>query len=142
MGNADDLRVVLYTQDGATRVHIEAEVTAEGDLRVAGHDIGEAPKKWFGNDDYEYIVTVRALHKEPLLQALKTTQFNDDASAEARLREIASQQGLPYEWVTQDGDHRLLAMIAATFGNDASAVSRFRDFVRAQGIPSDWFSWP
>ena len=136
------MQITLYRQDGATRVHIDATMTDDGDLQVGGHDIGEAPKQWFGHDDYEYIVTVRRPHKERLFLALKATYFSDDATAEARLQDLARQQHIPYDRITQDDDYRLLALIAATFGDDASAVSRFRDFVRENDIPHEWFSWP
>ena len=136
------MRLTLYKHHGPTRIHIEAQVTDGGDLQVAGHDIGKAPKEWFDHDDYEYIVTVRKPNKERLFLALKAMHFSDDASAEARLREVARQKNIPYDWFKQDKDHLLLAMIAATFGDDASAVSRFRDFAQEKNIPSEWFSWP
>ena len=136
------MHITLYEHHGATRIYIEASMTDDGDLQVAGHDIGEAPKKYFGNADYEYIVTVREHNKERLFQALKAAHFSDDASAQARLRALAEQKNIAYETLTQDKDRLLLAMIAATFGDDASAVSRFRDFANEQHIPQEWFSWP
>ncbi len=136
------MRITLYKQEGATRVHIDAEVKGNGDLEVGGHDIGEAPKKWWGHDDYEYIVTIRRPHKERLLLALKAAAFSDDAATESQLQDLARQKNVPYKWFKRDKDHLLLALIAVLFGNDSSAVSRFRDFASENDIPYEWFSWP
>lgn len=92
------MRVKLYEQHGATRVHIDAAVTDEGDLQVAGHDIGEAPKKWWGHDDYEYIVTIRKKDKDRLLLALIEATFGGDGSAVSRFRDFAQEKDIPYEW--------------------------------------------
>ena len=43
------MHTILYEHRGPTQIYIEASVTDDGDLRVAGHDLGEAPKKYFGN---------------------------------------------------------------------------------------------
>ncbi len=94
------MRVKLYEADGATRVHIDASVTDDGDLQVAGHDIGEAPKKWWGHDDYEYIVTIRKKDKDRLLLALIEATFGDDASAVSRFRDFAREKDIPYGWFT------------------------------------------
>ncbi len=134
------MHVTLYRQDGATRVHIDASVTDDGDLQVAGHDIGEAPKKWWGHEDYEYVVTVRRQHKERLLQALRAAQSGGDASTASQ--EVAGKKTLFDRWFTKDKDRVLLNLIAAQFGDDASAVSRFRDFVQERSVPYEWFSWP
>ena len=117
-------------------------MTKAGDIEVGGHDIGEAPKQWWGHDDYEYIATVRKPHKKRLLLALKAAHFNDDASAEARLRDLARQKNISYKRLTKNDDHLLIALIAAVFGDDPSAVSRFRDFARDNDIPCEWFTWP
>ena len=94
------MRVKLYEQDGATRVHLDASVSDDGDLQVAGHDIGEAPKKWWGHDDYEYIVTIRKKDKDRLLLALIEARFGDDTSAVSRFRDFAWEKDIPNEWFT------------------------------------------
>ena len=134
------MRVTLYKQEGATWIHIDAAVTDDGDLQVAGHDIGEAPEKWFGHDDYEYIVTIRKQNKDRLFLALKAV--GDDSSAESQFRDFVQEKNIPNKWFKKDKDHLLLALIAAQFGDDASAVSRFRDFAQQKDIPYEWFSWP
>jgi hypothetical protein len=131
------MRVKLYEQHGATRVYIDAAVTDEGDLQVAGHDIGEAPKKWWGHDDYEYIVTIRKEDKDRLLLALMAEKSFDDPSIAsfAREKDILTIR-------EKDKDRTILALIEATFGGDGSAVSRFRDFALEKNIPYEWFTWP
>ena len=120
------MRVILYEQEGATRVHIDATITGKDDLQVAGHDIGEAPKRWWDHDDFEYIVTIRKTDKDRLLRALIEDLASGD---EASIHE-------------NNKDRLLLDLIQEKFGDDPLAVSRFRDFVREKNIPHEWFSWP
>ena len=94
------MHITLYTMDGPTRVRIDAEITDNGDLQLGGHDIGEAPKKWWGHDDYEYIVTVRQKDRDRLLLALLAELFGDDASAVSRFRDFVKEKDVPYEWFT------------------------------------------
>jgi hypothetical protein len=98
--NREPMRITLFRSDGATRIHIDAGITDGGDLQVAGQDIGEAPKKWWGHDDYEYIVTIRKQDKDRLLLALIVAQFGDDASAVSRFREFAQEHDIPHDWFT------------------------------------------
>lgn len=136
------MRLTLYKQEGATRVHIDAEVTNDGDLQVSGYDIGEAPKEWWGHDDYEYTVTIRRPNKKRLFLALKAEHFGDDAGAESRFQDFARKKKPPFNWFKQNKDRRLLDLIALMFGDDHSAVSRFRDFAQEKDIPYEWFTWP
>ena len=123
------MRVILYEQEGATRVHIDATITGKDDLQVAGHDIGEAPKRWWDHDDYEYIVTIRKTDKDRLLRALIEDMTSSD-EASMRLK------------TAPDKDRLLLDLIQEKFGDDPLAVSRFRGFVQENKIPYEWFSWP
>ena len=122
------MRVTLYEQGGATRIYIDASIVGGDDLRVAGPDIGAAPKRWWDHDDYEYMVTIRKEDKDRLLRALvEEEQSGGDA---ASLKTISEKNRL------------LLALIKEKFGDDPSAVSRFRAFVQEKAIPYEWFTWP
>ena len=57
---------------------LTAEVTDEGDLVIAGCDSGEIVKKFWGDFDYEYWVTVKARDVPMvLLRLLKEKRRND-----------------------------------------------------------------
>ena len=67
---AENPPIVLVEQPGETSLRITAAVLANGDLQIAGQDIGKAPSEVFGDSDYEYWLTVAAAHKDALLLAL------------------------------------------------------------------------
>ena len=64
------MTVTLFHQDSSTTIHIEAGIDDSGALRVAGHDLGDAPREHFGHDDYEYVASVAPSDKDRLLLAL------------------------------------------------------------------------
>ena len=44
-------RIKLYESRGKTSVYIDAEIKGNGDLQLSGQDVGEAPRKFFGDSD-------------------------------------------------------------------------------------------
>jgi len=45
-------RIKLVNQGGATSIHIGAGIEANGDLRISGQDLGEAPSEIYGDMDH------------------------------------------------------------------------------------------
>ena len=63
-------KVNLVQVKGPTSIYIDVEITAEGDLLFSGQDIGQAPKEFFGDSDYEYWLLLKAGEKDRVLLAL------------------------------------------------------------------------
>ena len=81
-------RIKLVNQGGATSIHIGAGIEANGDLRISGQDLGEAPSEIYGDMDYEYWLTVPAAEKDKLLLALLEKHYAGDAMVVSTLREL------------------------------------------------------
>jgi hypothetical protein len=72
-------RLVIHDQQTETdRNYLDASVTDQGDLVLTGQDIGETPKRFFGDDDYEYWRTVPAPHVPTVLLHLIKDRFRND----------------------------------------------------------------
>ncbi len=63
-------RIGLLEERGKTSIFIDAELKDNGDLQLSGHDLGEAPREYFGDDDYEYWRTVPRDYKDDVLLVL------------------------------------------------------------------------
>lgn len=61
-----------------TLLILNVKVLENGDVSMEGQDIGEAPRKTWGHDDYEYTVKVPAEQKDRLLLLLIKERFNTD----------------------------------------------------------------
>ena len=60
-------RVVLRN---ANNRHLEASITADGDLVIKGQDLGPEVESFFGYSEYEWVWTVSAADCDRLLSAL------------------------------------------------------------------------
>jgi hypothetical protein len=62
-------------EDQRNRSYLSVEVMENGDLNMGGHDLGEAPQRVWGHEDYEYDVKVPAKYKDYLLMLLIKEKF-------------------------------------------------------------------
>ena len=90
--------VRLYEKKGETSIFIDAGITDAGDLQISGQDIGEAPKKIFGDIDYEYWLTVRSEHKDRVLLALIERMFLNNPSVVSEFQGFLKAKGIPCEF--------------------------------------------
>jgi hypothetical protein len=116
-----DKHVKLVESRGPTSIFIDAEIDADGKLTMSGQDIGEAPKTFYGDSDYEYWRIVGAEHKDRLLAILLG-------------REPAGLDAEQRDWA-------LLAALEARYAGDLSAVSHFGDLLDAHGIEHQYGSY-
>ncbi len=59
-----------------TKISLAIQIDGEGNLIMDGYDIGDAPKEFWGDSDYEYSVTVKEHFKEDVLLHLIKDRFN------------------------------------------------------------------
>ena len=94
------LNVKLYEYRGETSVFIDAEIKEDGTFVLFGQDIGEAPKKHFGDSDYEYWVVVQEEQKDRVLLALMEKAFGGNSKAVSEFMDLMKSKGIPYEFDT------------------------------------------
>ena len=123
-GPRDEPRVTLYAgelQPGTSTfqgVYISAE---SGDLVFEAQDLGELPRKMYGDSDYEWWVRVAAADKPAVLAALR------------------AEHGEPT--VEGEGDAALLALLQAAFGGRPDAVDAARHWLDEKSIANSFSSW-
>ncbi len=93
-------KVWLLEERGLTSRFIHARIEDDGNLVVEGQDVGETPRKWFDDEDYEFWVTVRAEDKDGLILALIEKLFGGRFGAVDEFREFLKEKGVPFEWMT------------------------------------------
>lgn len=116
---------------------LEAYINDDGDLVLEGYDIGEAPKQFWGDSDYEYGRVIKSEYKGEILKGLIEEQF----SAELDFRAWLNSKGVPrgsfrpikdkYE------DTVMLLLIKERFNSD----SDFKDWLVSRDIPDEFWSW-
>ena len=62
--------------------------------------MGDAPRKWFDDDDYEFIVTVSAEDKDRVILALIEKVFGGKFGAVDEFREFLEGKEIPFGWMT------------------------------------------
>lgn len=88
--------MVLFEDDSSpTTISIELKEDSKGGLTLFGHDVGDAPRRTFGHEDYEYSVTVPADGIRALAFQLLAEEFKGDPSAVSRLRELCNRRQIP-----------------------------------------------
>ena len=92
------MKTTLCNREGTTSIFIAAEILENGDLQLAGQDVGIAPRQTVGDSDYEYWLTVPAVEKDRLLLALLSAVYNDDPTAVTKLRALLDEQGVPHKF--------------------------------------------
>jgi len=93
-----NLRIRLYEKQGETSIYIDAEIDKEGNLIVSGQDLGKAPKEFWGDSDYEYMVLVKKDQMNVLLLSLVKEKFGANAQAFSNFREYLANKEIPYEF--------------------------------------------
>lgn len=93
-------KVQLLEERGPTSRFINARIEDDGNLIVEGQDLGEAPKKWFDDEDYEFWVTVKAENKDSVILAFIEKLFGGRFSAVDEFREFLKEKGIPFGWMT------------------------------------------
>ena len=93
-------KVLLLEERGTTSRFIHARIEDNGNLVVEGQDVGAAPLKWFDDEDYEFIVTVREEDKDQVLLALIQKLFGGQFRAVDDFREFLEEKGVPFGWMT------------------------------------------
>ena len=96
----ESTKITLFEERGPTSRFIDAEIKDNGDIVLSGQDVGEAPKKWFDDGDYEFWVTVRAKDKDRVTLALIELLFGGKFNAVDEFRECLNAKGIPFEWMT------------------------------------------
>lgn len=93
---ADEVR--LADVEGATSIHIGAEITDKGDLLISGQDLGEVPLERWGDSDYEYWLLVPAAEKDRLLLALLERFYGGNDRVVSELMALLDERGIRREF--------------------------------------------
>ncbi len=93
-------RVQLLEERGETSRFIDAKIDEHGDLIVSGQDVGKAPREWWGDDDYEFWVTVKSEHKDKVILALIEKLYSGNFRAVDEFRDFLQSKGIPFGWMT------------------------------------------
>jgi hypothetical protein len=73
-------KITLIKSDSErVSVRLTARIGAGGDLILEGFDYGEFVEEVFGDDDYEYSLTVKADYKDTILLNLIKEKFANDS---------------------------------------------------------------
>ncbi len=86
----------LVDTQGPTSVYIDGAINDAGDLVFSGQDIGEAPRQYVGDSDYEYWLTVPAHEKDRFLLSLLEKLFLNDTLLVTAVREMLDSNGISY----------------------------------------------
>jgi len=115
----------------------EAMINDNGDLALEGYDLGEAPKEFWGDSDYEYGRVIKKKYKDKMLRLLIEQRF----SSESDFNEWLDEKGIPGNpgWKIGQGyeDTTLLWLIKERFDLD----SDFKDWLVESDIPDEYWSW-
>jgi len=68
-----------------------------GKLVMRGEDYGEAPRRFFGSDTYEYFLGVKAEDKDQLLLQLMLQVFGGNEQTRTAIAEWLDERGIDYE---------------------------------------------
>jgi len=90
---SESVRLVQHS-DGKTSIRIDVQITDEGHLMFSGQDAGEAPERFFGDEDYEYWLKVDASDKDRVLLALIEKLYSGNACAISELKEFLRSKGI------------------------------------------------
>lgn len=89
---------ILEWSRGGTSVHVEVYIHEEtGGLVMAGQDLAKAPLQAFGEDEYEYFLSVAAEDKDRLLLQLMAQVFGGDPTPRTSISAWLDQRGIGYE---------------------------------------------
>ena len=118
---------------------LEAMINDNGDLAIEGYDIGEAPKKFWGDIDYEYGRVIKKKYKGKILRLLIEQRFGSDSD----FKEWLDEKGIPGKSRQKIGrgykDTALLWLIKEKFDMDSDFD--FKDWLDESDIPDEDWSW-
>jgi hypothetical protein len=108
--NAVTNETVLFSGEiGTQRVRVWLEWQGD-DLQLLSHDIGPGLERFFGDDEIETYLTVKAAQLPELARALGCPadpasiqtalmdRYRDDAAATTHLRAFLEDAGIPYDF--------------------------------------------
>ncbi len=98
MAEDNPLSVRLCESRGPTSVFIDAEIAADGNLQISGQDVGDAPRQWWGDSDYEYWVVVKADQKDRVLLALLEKLYAGNSCADSEFMALLKARNIPFEF--------------------------------------------
>lgn len=126
MGNQRYVRLVEFT--GPTSCRIDALIKPNGDLEISGQDIGELPRTLFGDEEYEYWLTVPASQVPQVMDAL-------NSPAKKRGKTLPGS-------ATDSGqeDQNLLNLLANAYPDNSFTIMDFRQVLEKLGIDSRFTS--
>jgi len=93
-------KIKLVEYRGPTSVFVDVEITKEGDLLFSGQDIGDAPKQFFDDSDYEYWMRIPAGEKDRVLLVLIEKLYSGNTSVVSEFRAFLNDKGIPYRFDT------------------------------------------
>ncbi len=103
--------VLRSIKDARDSRHLEAAITADGDLEIEGQDLGDGVEQVFGVREYEWIWTIRARDLPSLLDAMGSSsdvlaamseRFSGDNAAD--LKSFLDSHDVPHEVWSRMGD--------------------------------------
>jgi hypothetical protein len=78
---------------------ISARIETDGSLRFEGGDVGELPKRMFGDEDYEYWVTVPTAEIGRLILFLLKEKYGGNINAVDEFRGFCETNGVRHEFM-------------------------------------------
>lgn len=116
---------------------LTASINDDGDLVLEGYDVGEAPKRFWGDDDYEFYRVIKKEHKDTILRQLSKEQYDTGS----RFKLWLDKKGIPYgrrRAIKEEyRDTVLLLLIKERFDTDTD----FKIWLDRNDIPSEFGSW-
>lgn len=92
-------QVTIYRERaGGTTVTVTAGIAEDGALVMEGQDLGEAPLRYFGEDEYEYFVRVAPDDVARLLLALLQERFGTSTMPTSAFMEWLKERDIAYEF--------------------------------------------
>jgi hypothetical protein len=91
-------RVRLIDIIGATSRFIDVEISDKGDLILEGHDNGEGPLMAWGEDEYEFFLTLQAPNKDRVLLALLEKLYAGNPSLISEFKHYLESKNIPCEF--------------------------------------------
>ena len=92
--------ILFEDRESPTRITITLNEASEGGISLTGEDSGDAPRRHFGHDDYEYGLSIAADAIRPLAIALLSEKYAGDASAVSHLQEFCREHDIPCSFWT------------------------------------------
>ncbi len=91
-------KIKLVEIEGSTSRHVDVEITDKGDLLLSGQDVGDGPRQFWDEDEYEYWLTIKAADKDRVLLALLEKLYADNPSVISDLKQYLESKDIPCEF--------------------------------------------